>query len=225
MVKIKICGISEAEHASTSAAAGADILGLVFAESRRRVTLEKAREIVDAAHGLTPHPKIAGVFVNSPAVDVNHIASVCHLDFVQLSGDENREYCQEINCNIIKVLHVMSNIDVEYISSEIREFNQLQSLQNTIFMLDTKNANSFGGTGKAFDWKLVTRLSANRNIMVAGGLDSSNVTRLLELCTPWGVDVSSGVETQGKKDMQRVKSFIETVRNCEKREEGGSGVS
>ena len=225
MVKIKICGISEAEHAVISAAAGADILGLVFAESRRHVTLEKAREIVDAVRGLAPRPKIAGVFVNSPAVDVNHIASVCHLDFVQLSGDENREYCRKINFSIIKVIHVMSNTNIDGVSSEIREFNQLQSLQNTIFMLDTKKANSFGGTGKAFDWKLVTRLSANRNIMVAGGLDSSNVTRLLELCTPWGVDVSSGVEKQGKKDMQRVKSFIETVRNCEKREEGGSRVS
>jgi len=214
----------EVEHALGAAGAGADFLGLVFASSRRRVLPEKAQEIVEAVRHLSPHPAIVGVFVNAPVAEVNRIADMCRLDWVQLSGGESREYCQEINRPIIKVIHVSSDADREAISAEIEEDNHLVR-QKLIYLLDTKADDSYGGTGRGFDWRLAREISARRDIIIAGGLDASNVGRLIEEVGPWGVDVSSGVETEGKKDVLKIKTFIETVRKASKGQTGGNHVT
>lgn len=224
MVKIKICGLTETEHALAAAAAGADFVGLVFAPSRRSVTPEKAREIVEAVRRLDHCPAIVGVFVNAPAAEVNRMADLCRLDWVQLSGNESREYCQEINLPIIKVIHVSSDADRETILVEIEEGNHLVR-QKLIYLLDTKSEDVYGGTGMTFDWRLAREISTRRNVIIAGGLDPSNVGRLLEEASPWGVDVSSGVETDGKKDVLKIRAFIESVRQSGKEHKGGGSVT
>jgi len=225
LTKIKICGIMEVEHAVASAAAGADFLGLVLTDSRRRVSVEKAREIVRAVRGLYPRPELVGVFAGSRASDVNCIAALIGLDRVQLSGRENPEYCREINYPVIKVIHIMSKTDGNTVSSEIEELNAILRNKKPMFLLDTQDPASLGGTGKAFDWDIAREITGRNDVIVAGGLNASNVGRLLETCSPWGVDVSSGVETKGKKDMFKVKEFIEAVRNYENRKKGGACVS
>ena len=225
MVKVKICGLTEVEHALAATEAGADFLGLVFAPSRRRVSPEKARGIVAAVHQLNPHPAIVGVFVNAPVAEVNRIAELCCLDWVQLSGNENLEYCRELEWPIIKAIHISPHASMGAIAAEIERTRSLITHQNLIYLLDTKDADLYGGTGKTFDWRTVRQITSDRNIIVAGGLDASNVGRLIAEVEPWGVDVSSGVETEGKKDMLKVKAFIETVRRSGKRPGGGICVS
>jgi phosphoribosylanthranilate isomerase len=225
LAKIKICGLADVDKALAAAAAGTDFLGLVFAPSRRRVAPEKACEIVEAVRHLNPCPAMVGVFVNAPVAEVNRVANMCHLDWVQLSGDESWEYCSQIACPVIKVIHVSPGTDVKLIEAEIENGYRLRPRGKLIYLLDTKVEDSYGGTGKVFDWRLARSISQRHNIMIAGGLDPSNVGRLIAEAAPWGVDVSGGVETEGKKDMLKVKTFIEIVRQSGKRHKGGDCVT
>jgi len=225
LVNVKICGLMETEHALAAAGVGADFLGLVFAPSRRMVTQEKALEIVEAVHCLNHRPAIVGVFANAPVVEVNRIADMCRLDWVQLSGDESWRYCSEITHPIIKVIHVSSDTDIKTVLTEIEDGYRLNHKEKLIYLLDTKSDDCYGGTGKVFDWRLARPISARRNIIIAGGLNPSNVGQLIEEADPWGVDVSSGVETDGKKDVLKIRTFIESVRQFADRSEGGRDVT
>ncbi|MGA3094396.1 MAG: phosphoribosylanthranilate isomerase [Dehalococcoidales bacterium] len=225
MVKVKICGLMETEHALAAAEAGADFLGLVFAPSRRMVTQEKALEIVEVVHCLNYRPAIVGVFTNAPVAEVNRIADMCRLDWVQLSGDESWRYCSEITHPIIKVIHVASHPNIQRLAAEIEDGYRLNHKEKLIYLLDTKSDDCYGGTGKVFDWRLARPISTRHNIMIAGGLDAFNVGRLLEEAAPWGVDVSSGVETDGKKDVLKIRTFIESVKHSADRLEGGRHVT
>ena len=225
MVNVKICGLMETEHALAAAGAGADFLGLVFAPSRRMVTPEKAREIVEAVYCLNYRSATVGVFANAPVAEVNCIADMCRLDWVQLSGDESWGYCSEITQPIIKVIHVASHPDIQKLKAEIEDGYRLNHKEKLIYLLDTKSDDCYGGTGKVFDWRLARPISARRNIIIAGGLNPSNVGRLIEEAAPWGVDVSSGVETDGKKDVLKIRTFIESVKQSADRSEGGRDVT
>jgi phosphoribosylanthranilate isomerase len=225
LVKVKICGLTEVDHALSASGAGADFLGLVFAPSRRQVSPEKAKEIVDAVHHLNSITAVVGVFVNATVEEVNRIADKCHLDWVQLSGDESGEYCSEIASPIIKVTHVSTRPDIQKLAVEIEDKFQLKPVRDLIYLLDTKAEGAYGGTGRAFDWRLAREISAMAKIMIGGGLKASNVRRLLEEVSPWGVDVSSGVETDGKKDVIKIRAFIESVKPSADRSEGGRDVA
>ena len=225
MVKVKICGLMETEHALAAAGAGADFLGLVFAPSRRMVTQDEALEIEEAVQCLDYHPAIVGVFANAPVAEVNRIADMCRFDWVQLSGDESWEYCSEITHPIIKVIHVASHPNIQSLAAEIESGYLLRPEGELLYLLDTKDAGSYGGTGKTFDWRLARQISTRHNIIIAGGLDAFNVERLLEEAAPWGVDVSSGVETDDKKDVLKIRTFIESVKQSADRSEGGRHVT
>ena len=212
MTKIKICGLSEIQHALAAAEAGTDFIGLVFAPSRRQVSAKKALQIVKAIHSLRPHPNIVGVFVNSASGEVNRIADYCNLDWVQLSGDETWDYCQQIERPIIKTVHVSNARTSDEVVSEIATGYQLLPRQDFVFLVDSRVGDSYGGTGQAFDLKIAKEVTARFSVIIAGGLTPKNVGQLVKEVWPWGVDVSTGVETDGQKDVAKITAFIRVVR-------------
>jgi phosphoribosylanthranilate isomerase len=212
VTKIKICGLSEIQHALAAAKAGADFIGLVFAPSRRRVSTQKALQIVKAIQRLRPHPDIVGVFANSTTEEVNRIADYCSLDWVQLSGDETWHYCQQIERPVIKTIHVLITKTTEEIVDEITVGHQLLPHGRLFCHLDSKVGDTHGGTGQTFNWQLAKEVSSRFSVIIAGGLTPDNVGQLVKEVQPWGVDVSTGIETDGRKDVAKITAFIQAVR-------------
>ncbi len=208
MVKVKICGLSEIEHALAAGKAGADFLGLVFAPSRRQVSPEKALLLVETIHSLENRPAVVGVFVNSAAQEVNRIADHCQLDWVQFSGDETPAECARIERPVIKAIRVGDRLP-----DELNEAGAVLR-QKFLYLLDARVDGKYGGTGTRFDWQIAREVCTRLPVMLAGGLIPENVAEAIKSVHPWGVDVSSGVETGGIKDMVKVRAFIDAVRRA-----------
>ncbi len=214
MPRVKICGLSTVEHALVAANAGADFLGMVFAPSKRQVSPEKALPIAEAVHRLFPRPLLVGVFVNIDAREVNRTARHCRLDWVQLSGDETWDYCKDIELPILKVIHVTTPIVASEVVVEIEKVYRLYSREKLVCLLDSQVGNAHGGTGQTFNWQLAKEVSARFPVIVAGGLTPENVGRLVSDVMPWGVDVSSGVESNSHKDPAKIEAFIKTAKQA-----------
>jgi phosphoribosylanthranilate isomerase len=211
LTRIKICGITEVFHARAALEAGVDLIGVVFAPSHRQVTPEKAHEIASAIkeHKLP----VVGVFVNTPAEIVNKVASFCGLDRVQLSGNETWDYCQQIEKPIIKAIRVSPKWSPERLLKHLEKGHQLLGRKSILYLIDTLVENQYGGTGQAFDWGIAQEAAVRFPLIIAGGLHAGNVGQVVAKLKPWGVDVSSGVETDGVKSIEKIRAFIQAVRS------------
>lgn len=216
MTRVKICGLSRIEHARIATKAGADFIGLVFATSHRRVSPESALTLVKAIRQMEPHPAAVGVFVDLPVTEVNRIAEYCRLDWVQLNGDETWEYCQQIERPIIKAIRISNDKTADEIRTEMETGYRLFPKERFVFLLDSPVGDAYGGTGQAFDWRLARDAAMKFPVIIAGGLTVENVGALVRKVQPWGVDVSSSVETNKQKDVAKIKAFLEMVRTAER---------
>jgi len=211
LTRVKICGITDVPYARAAIEAGADLIGVVFAPSPRQVNYEKAEEIAVAVkkHGLP----VVGVFVNTPAAEVNSVASSCGLGWVQLSGDESWEYCQEIKKPLIKAIHVSPEWGEKELLAHLED-GKKQLGSRPLYLLDTLVEKKYGGTGKVFAWEIAGGAAAKFPVIIAGGLNPENVGQVVADLRPWGVDVSSGVESGGVKDANKIKAFVQAVRSA-----------
>ena len=242
MTLVKICGNRTPADVLSAAEAGADFVGLCFAESSRQVGVDEAQAMVRAlgeplaAHeiALPPpawgharederewfhhgaqvieayleakRPLTVGLFADQSIEEVNEIALETEVDLVQLSGDEAWDDCLLVARQVIQVVHV-SPLD-----SPSDPLKFVEPGFAIALMLDSAHGPYRGGSGRTFDWEVARMVSAELPMMLAGGLTPENVGEAIERVAPWAVDVSSGTETDGRKDPARVRDFIEAVR-------------
>ena len=215
MTKIKICGLQTADQAIVARDMGADFLGFVFVSGVKRcLQAAYARSEIERLkdHQSTNNFfKTVGLFADQPIEFVNKTALECDLDMVQLCGSESLDYCRAIEKPIIKSVHITEQ-DSEKKLEQIS--NRLSGLETNghLAMLDSFQEGGYGGTGKVFNWDIAKKLAAEYDFLLAGGLNSKNVASAVEEIQPWGVDVSSGIETNGNKDLLKVAAFIQSVR-------------
>lgn len=212
MTKIKICGIKRIEDVQYVNKYLPDYIGFVFAQSKRRVTVN---QVVILRNELDSRIKTVGVFVNEDIDKLIETVTKCKLNCIQLHGDENGEYIEKLkyslNLHGAKEVEIWKAIRVKDESSILL----LESFKVEAFVLDTFVEGAYGGVGKVFDWNLAKLAKAYGKIIVAGGLSIDNVSDAVESVRPYGVDVSSNVETDGYKDESKIRCFIEKVRKCQ----------
>lgn len=199
-VRVKICGLTDVGTAVLAAAAGADAIGLVFSGGPRRVEVGRARAICAA---LPPFVGRVGVFVNESRDTVREAAAACGLTALQFHGDEDAAYCRGFTLPVLKALRMRPGTDL----AELGRFPAAG------FVLDSYDPLQAGGTGRTFSWEMAVE-RPEVPVILAGGLTPENVAGAIELVRPYAVDVSSGVETGGKKSIQKIKKFIEAVGRC-----------
>jgi phosphoribosylanthranilate isomerase len=200
-VKVKICGITSVADALVAAEAGADLIGLMFYErSPRHVTFARAAEIAQA---LPPDISRVGVFVNPDADTVMRAIGECGLSLLQFHGEETPEFCTQFGLMSMKAFRV----------KDADSLLALPAYETDAYLLDAYSPDAHGGTGAKFNWELaVAAKQYGRPIFLAGGLTPENVAQAVKQVMPFGVDVSSGVESSpGKKDPAKVRAFIQAV--------------
>jgi len=213
-IRVKICGIRALDDALAAAEAGADLIGMVFVpERRRRITPKEAKAIVDGVRNSGgPVPRIVGLFADQSIEEVAGVVEFCGLDLAQLCGQETVEFAGQVGCDVIKVVHVAESAtasDDAGTGALVKEFSGVGHLVT----LDRYVEGIQGGTGKGFDWEVAASLSRSGHpFLLAGGLTPENVSEAITMVKPWGVDVSSGVETDGKKDHAKILEFLQRAK-------------
>lgn len=203
MVKIKICGITNLEDAQNAVSFGADAIGFIFADSPRKVKPEVVKSILG---GLRGEVLKVGVFVNEAIDKVMRIAEVCHLDAVQLHGDEDAHYCSRLKYRqVIKAFRIKDESSL----TQIPHYEDVFA-----YLLDTFSDVAYGGTGRAFDWNLAIKAKAfGKPIILSGGLGMGNVEEAIKVVRPYGVDISSSIEIRsGRKDPRLMERIIAAIK-------------
>jgi phosphoribosylanthranilate isomerase len=204
-VKVKVCGITNAQDALAAVEAGADALGFIFYEQSPRYVVPAVASRIIAE--LPPLVMTVGVFVNEGMATVRSIMDTCGLAMAQLHGDENASYCRELSRPSMKALRLKDRDSL----LALAEYQGRGGVRG--FVLDAFSELAYGGTGQVTDWTLAADVAKSTRILLAGGLTPDNVTEALRTVRPYGVDVSSGVESApGEKDHAKLRAFVEAVR-------------
>ncbi len=213
MTRFKICGLRDPANAQVAVESGANFIGMVFVPGvRREITPERALEIVAAVRAKpgSKGPRLVGLFANQPLDDVNNIVRRCGLDMVQLCGDEPPEYWARVEADVIKQIKVRD----DSLGDTLASVKTVVEAGHTA-MLDKYEKGALGGTGLTFDWDIAREVAERFPIMLAGGLTPDNVARAIAKVSPWGVDVSSGVENDGDKDPIKIRGFASEVARAD----------
>jgi phosphoribosylanthranilate isomerase len=204
VTRVKICGITSGEDALVAVEAGADALGFVFVPGTPRLVPPETAERIVA--GLPPFVTAVGVFVDQPLEEVLRIAARCKLQAVQLHGDEPEDFSRRIPLKVIKALRVR----------DAGSLKPVATYPADAFLLDAFVEGQAGGTGTPVSWELATQAKGQAPIILSGGLRPETVCLAIRRVRPYGVDVSSGVETRpGRKDHRKVREFIAAVRQAD----------
>ena len=193
MTKVKICGLSNIEAVETAVSAGADYIGFVFAPSKRQVTVEQAIELVKF---IPSHIQKVGVFVSPSRAELLEAVDKVGLDFAQVHGQVVDKLFENLPCGSIQAV-------------QIDEGGDVPNSQADYLLFDAPVA----GSGQTFDWGQLDTTELAQPFFIAGGLNEDNVARAIQYFSPFAVDVSSGVETDGQKDHEKIRRFIERVKN------------
>ncbi|MGD8787162.1 MAG: phosphoribosylanthranilate isomerase [Phycisphaerales bacterium] len=201
VTKVKICGITNYEDAAAAIDIGADLLGFNFYQgSPRYVVPEKASEIINKLPGFVD---TIGVFVNAPIEQIHETTNLCQLDWVQLHGDEDPQFCQQFlshNVKTMKAIRIKDKTDIK----------KADSFFTDAILLDAFDPNKYGGTGLSFDWNIIGHIG--KRIFLAGGINPDNAADAIKLGV-YGIDVCSGIEAEpGKKDHNKMKKLFDNIR-------------
>lgn len=204
---IKFCGCAKPQDVERAADAGADAVGLIFAPSPRRVGMREAAEI---ARAMPPAITPVGVFANPTYDDVARFGDLFDEHYVQLAGDESPAFVSSLGARAIKTIAV--NERGETAGSVARRG---EAYASALLLFDTKSPAALGGTGRTFDWRSIAAVARARRIIVAGGLTPGNVGACVRMLRPFGVDVRSGIERDGRKDRALMRAFVDAVREAD----------
>jgi phosphoribosylanthranilate isomerase len=204
-VRIKICGLTRDQDIHNAVVEGADALGFVlYAPSPRSVSAEQAAQLIQKVPAFVT---TVALFVNESVEEVERALKICPFDLLQFHGDESPEYCRQFNRPYMKAIRVRSADDIH---NAVQQYPDAKAL-----LLDAYVENLPGGTGQAFDWRLIPQLTIPW--VLAGGLNADNVADAIKQVQPFAVDISGGVEaSKGIKDGQKIKDFISEVRHVER---------
>lgn len=208
MVKVKICGNTNVDDVKLAKEYGADFIGFIFTKSKREINAKEAHKIITQ---MPSFKNFVGVFSNQPKNEVEEIARFLNLSWLQFHGEETSRYCHsfmENGYHVIKTFHIKDSLSIK----RIDEYNV------SAFLFDTYSSSQKGGTGKAFDWNLISNVPYILDrLFLAGGLSVSNLQEAIRKVKPYAVDVASGVEkTFGKKDPELLREFIQIAKSGRK---------
>jgi phosphoribosylanthranilate isomerase len=213
---VKICGITNEDDALYSARSGADILGLILYEkSPRFVSPERAAEITSRCREeLKALPLFAGVFVKAKVSFVVKAAAAIGLDFIQLHGDEDHQYLEDLMDSLGKAGLFAVKIIRAFRVKDRSDVDAAAEYPSDYFLFDTFSEKDYGGTGKPFDWEIIRDFSGRDRLFLAGGISAENVLDAIRGVSPYAIDLSSSLEeSSGKKDKKKIDTFFRALRN------------
>ena len=222
MTFVKVCSVRAVEHAVWAREAGADEIGMIFADAPRRIDMKVARAVrrelgprIEIAEATTDtvererhaanQPLLVGVFAGQSVDEIERVLDQVDLDLLQLSGGEHPALAGRIRRAVVRVVHVADGMNADSVRREINR------APNTIAMLDAKSKQG-GGMGHRIDWSVAAEVAADCPLVLAGGLNPDNVGEAVRAVRPWAVDASSGLETNGNKDRDKIRAFIAAAK-------------
>ena len=210
MTKIKICGLKLKNDFEFVASLNVDYAGIIFVENvKRQISTTEAEKISDVINKINNPPKLVGLFADQKLEYIKKIYHRYGLDYVQLCGSENEEFLNELDIPFIKQIKLKNDINFKKI------FNQIEFVKSIggLVSIDTYKEGHYGGSGELINLSDAKKIINKYKVFLSGGLNSDNITNIIETTKPWAVDVSSGVELNNKKNICKIEKFVNNVRS------------